>query len=284
MTRKADDTLIAAALRHLDPGGAGQLTEAERERAETAFARIVATPREEPVPVEPDEPRRRRGRLLVPLVLAGATAVAAPVLMIGGGTAYGTWTPTPIPLTGEAAAAAADTCRTALPGPSAGASASPTAAEGRGRIAVAERRGEWTYVLIEGPGRAQRVCLMPVDDIGKRERPRLFGGYYDTDVADPPAVSPAGIAVNVSAEGQTDEGWFDWLEGFVGSDVVGVTVHTSSGLDIQASVVGNRFAAWWPGRVQSSSHPDGETWSYVVHLADGSSRNATCTTGAMEVC
>lgn len=282
MTRNPDDTLITAALRHLDPGGPAQLTEAERERAETAFARIVATPGDQAVPVEPDRPRRRR--LLVPLGLAGAAAVAVPVVLLGGGSAYGTWTPTPTPLTGTAAAAAAGTCRTALQDRSPGAPESTPTVDGPGRVAVAERRGEWSYVLIDGPGRAQRVCLMPVEDIGEQARPRLFGGYFDTDVADPPTVAPDRIAVHVSAEGQTDEGWFNWVEGYVGGDVTGVTVRTSSGLDIQASVVGNRFAAWWPGRVQSSSNPEGETWSYVVHLTDGTSRDATCTTQLLEVC
>lgn len=284
MTRKTDDTLITAALRHLDPGGPARLTEAEHERAETAFARIVAVPCDEAVPEEPDGARRRRGRLLVPLGLAGAAAVALPVVLLGGGSAYGTWTPTPTPLTGEAAAAAADTCRTAFQARSPGAPEGVPTRGGPGRVAVAERRGDWAYVLIAGPGRAQGVCLMPVDDIGKQARPRLFGGYYDPDVADPPTVAPDRIAVHVSAEGNTDEGWFNWLEGYVGSEVTGVTVRTSSGLDIQASVVGTRFAAWWPGRVQSSSNPEGETWSYVVHLADGSSRSTACTTQLLQEC
>ena len=59
----------------------------------------------------------------------------------------------------------------------------------------------------------------------------------------------------------------------MGSDVTGVTVHTSSGRDIEASVSGNRFAAWWPSDQQSSDHP-AESWSYTVHLADGSTRRA----------
>jgi hypothetical protein len=149
---------------------------------------------------------------------------------------------------------------------------------------MAERRGGWTFVMIEGPGRQQGVCLMRNDDIEKRAPSGSIGGYYDPDAAEPPTLAPDRIAVNASAEGSTDEGWFNWLDGYVGSDVTGVTVHTSSGLDIQASVVGNRFAAWWPGRVQSSDHPEGETWWYAVHLADGNSRNTRCSVQLMEVC
>ena len=75
-------------------------------------------------------------------------------------------------------------------------------------------------------------------------------------------------------QGSTEEGWFTWSEGYVGSDVTGVTVHTSSGPDIEASVAGNRFAAWWPSQKQSSDHP-AETWSYTVQLADGSTRRTS---------
>lgn len=283
MRRRTDATLITAAVRQLDPAGAAELTEAERERAETAFARIVATPRDEPVPVEPDRPHRRRGRILVALGLAGATAVATPVLL-GGGSAYGTWSPTPTTLTGTAAEGAAETCGKGDQAAPPGAPASVPAVGSGGRLVMAERRGGWTFVMIQGPGRQQGVCLMRNDDIGKEAPAESIGGYYDTDAAEPPTVAPDRIAVNVSAEGSTDEGWFNWLEGYVGSDVTGVSVHTSSGLEIRASVVGNRFAAWWPGRVQSSDHPGGETWRYTVHLADGNGRNTKCSVQLMEVC
>ncbi|WP_188113452.1 hypothetical protein [Nocardioides humilatus] len=51
-------------------------------------------------------------------------------------------------------------------------------------------------------------------------------------------------------------------------------MHTSTGLDIEASVAGNRFAAWWPSSDQRSDHP-AETWSYTLHLADGSNRHGS---------
>jgi hypothetical protein len=262
MRRDTDDAVITAALRLLDPGTGADPTEAEREHAEAAFARIVATPSDGPVPVEPDRPRRRRSRLLVPVVLAGAGAVLLPGLLLGGDSAYGSWTPTPEPLADTAAAAAASTCRATLGVPDGG--------EG---VAVAERRGGWTYVLLAGSG-TEVICLMPDDLVGQDPAPRgSFFGSYDPDAPAPPSLSPDGIDENTSMEGSTDEGWFIWSEGYVGGDVAGVTVHTSSGLDVAASVTGNRFAAWWPSTVQSSSHP-AETWSYTVHLADGSTRSS----------
>ncbi|HET6166183.1 MAG TPA: hypothetical protein VFE07_05100 [Marmoricola sp.] len=254
--RRPADTLVSEALRQLDPAPRTDLTAAEVERADAAFARIVATHADEPVPTGPGRPHRRRTRLLVTVGLAGAAGVAVPGLLLGG-SAYGSWTPTPEPLTAATADAAASTCRAALGVPDRGE-----------RVAVAERRGDWTYVLLAGAG-TEAVCLMP-DDLVGQEHPDngAFFGSYDTDTVAPPTLDPVGIDEATSAEGSTDEGWFVWTAGYVGSNVTGVTVHTSAGRDIEASVVGNRFAAWWPSHKQSSDHP-AETWSYSLHLSDG---------------
>jgi hypothetical protein len=259
MRRHATGTAVTAALRDLDPAPKADLTDAERERADALFARIVAAPGDGPVPVETHPPRRRRSRLLATLGVAGAAGVAVPVLLIGGGSAYGSWTPRPAPLTEVDQAAAATTCRAALDVP-----------DGGERVAVAERRGDWTYVLLAGR-RTEVACLMPEDLVGQdpTTRDERFFGSYDTDTPAPPTVAPGRLDETSSMEGNTEEGWFIWVEGYVGSDVTGVTVHPSSGPDIEASVVGNRFAAWWPAVQQSSDHP-AETWTYTVHLADGS--------------
>jgi hypothetical protein len=261
MRRHSADT-VTAALRDLDPAPSTELTQAELYQADATFARIVATPCDEPVPELQGRPHRRRSRLLVAAGLAGVVGVATPALLLDGGSAYGSWTPTPVPLTDVAAARAATTCRAGLDVPDRGE-----------RVAVAERRGGWTYILLAGP-RAELICLMPDDLVGQDLTDR--GGFFGagTDAAAPPTLDPDRIDEYISAQGDTDEGWFLWVAGYVGSDVTGVTVHTSSGLDIEASVTGNRFAAWWPSTPQSSKHP-AETWSYTVHLADGSTRRTT---------
>lgn len=259
MRRHASAT-ITEALRDMDPAPSAGLTRAEADRAEAGFARIVATSSTEPGHERDARPRRRRSRLLVALGLAGAAGLAAPALLLGGGSAYASWTPTPAPLTDALAATAATTCRTALDAPDRGE-----------RVAVAERRGGWVYVLLSGPD-AQAACLMPEDLVGKDPSDRRgFFGNYDMEAAAAPALSPDRIDEATSMQGSTDEGWFLWVEGYVGSDVTGVTVHTSSGLDVEASVSGDRYAAWWPSTPQDSEHPD-ETWSYTVHLSDGSNR------------
>ena len=263
MRRHAADTVITAALRHLDPAPRTDLTEAERERADAAFARIVATPSDELALMEPDRPHRRRSRLLVALGLAGAAGIAIPGLLLGGGTAYGSWTPRPEPLTDVGGGAAAP------PSPAPRAVADPGE-----RRAGGERRGEWTSLLLAGSGTVV-ICLMPDYLVGQDPTAREdFFGSYDTDTVAPPTLDPDRIDETSSMQGSTEEGWFSWVEGYVGSDVTGVTVHTSSGPDLEASVAGNRFAAWWPSSKQSSGQP-AETWSYTVHLADGSTRRTS---------
>lgn len=258
MSRSDADTAITTALRELDPAPSRGLTTAERDHADAVFARIVSTPIEEASVVPPV--RRRRRRLLA-IAGLGAAGIAVPGLLLGG-SAYGSWTPTPEPLTATAAVEAATTCRSALEVPGGGA-----------RALVAERRGGWTYVLVAGPG-SETVCLMPNEAIGQgRTRADDFFGSHDPDAPAPPTLRADGIDEATSMQGSTDEGWFSWVEGYVGGDVTGVTVRTSSGLEIEASVVGGRFAAWWPSSRQSSDRP-AETWSYTVHLADGSTRSA----------
>ncbi|MFD2081889.1 hypothetical protein [Actinopolymorpha cephalotaxi] len=263
--------MITAALRDLDPAPETVLTEAERERSDATLARILATPGDAVVPVEPDRPRRRRSRLLVPVGLAGAAGAAGAALLLGGGSAYASWTPTPEPLAGTSAASAAVTCRDAL--------AMPIEAD---RALIAERRGEWTYVLIAGP-KGEGTCLMPNDLVGQ-QRSGHEGNFFGQgpDAGEAPTLPRGGIDETTSMQGATHEGWFDkegwftWVQGYVGSEVTGVTVHTPSGLDVEASVHGGRFAAWWPGGEVSADNPELHgAWTYTVTLADGSTRRTT---------
>jgi hypothetical protein len=262
MNKHTAHTLTTAALRALDPAPKTVLTEAELERADATFARILATPSHDPVTTKPDRPRRRRSRLLVPVGLAGAAGAAIPALLLGG-SAYGSWTPTPEPLTATDAGAAVATCRAALGVP-----------DQKIRDLITERRGEWTYVLIAG-SEGEGACLMPNDLVGQdaaADRGAFFGTYDPaTDVVDAPTLARDRIVEIGSMEGSTDEGWFSWTHGYVGRDVTGVTVHPPSGPDVEASVDGGRFAAWWPEANPGAT----EASTYTVSLADGSTRPAT---------
>ncbi|MEO5710160.1 MAG: hypothetical protein ABIQ59_10095 [Nocardioidaceae bacterium] len=276
MNKHTVDTVTTTALRELDPAPTIALTDAELERADVTFARILATPRHDHVPVESDRPRRRRSLVLLGLV--GVACAAVPALLLGGGSAFASWTPKPEPLTGVAATEAATTCRAALSVPDQGE-----------RVVSAERRGEWTYVLIAGP-QAEGACLMR-DDLGGHQdladhKGEGFFGTYDTDPVQAPPLARDRIVETESMEGNvpTSGFWpfssgekrFSWVRGYVGSDVTGVTVHPPAGPDVEASVAHGRFAAWWPSDHPGSENPEVMgAWTYTVTLADGSTRRVT---------
>lgn len=268
MNRHDDDQLTMTALRDLDPAPAiFTLDEDERARADATFARIVSAPDQGLLPVEPEVPSRARlpRRLLVAVGLAAAAGVGTSAVLLGG-TAYGSWTPTPRPLAGAAAAAAASSCRTALEVP-----------DGGERLLIAEQRGQWTYVLIGGP-RTQAACLLPNGLVGAEagDYEGHFFGTYDADVPPAPQVAPDGLAETTTMSGATDEGLVNWSEGYVGRDVVGVTVHTPTGRRVEASVARGRFAAWWPAGEAKADNPEiAEASTITVTLADGSTRHIT---------
>lgn len=268
------DTMTTAALRDLDPAPTTALTDAERERADATFARILATPSHDLVPEKTSRPRRSMPRLLVPVALAIATAAAVPSLLLGGDSAFASWTPTPEPLTGVAAAEAANACRAAL----------AVANQGE-RVVIAERRGGWIYVLLAGPD-SEATCLMP-EGLVDQEDPAAdaregFMGSYTSDPSEAPTLARSGIigygaAGSVPTDGLwgfgDDEEWVTNVDGYVGSDVIGVTVHTPIGTDVEASVANGRFAAWWPSPKPSSENPEVDgAWTYTVTLADGTTR------------
>jgi hypothetical protein len=268
MNKHTTDTMTTA-LRDLDPAHETVLTEAERQHADDTFVRIIATTSDDPLQVEPDRPRRRRWRLLVPIGLAGAAGAAIPALLFGGGSAFASWTPTPEPLTPAQTAAAAATCRADL--------GMPASVEA---TLVAERRGEWTYVLMSQP-KAESTCLMRNNLVGQDPAGHEVFGSHDTDPGKAPTVARDRIVETGSTAAGTDEGWFrkgwlTWAYGYVGSDVTGVTVHTPLGFDVEASVDNGRFAAWWPSDPPSSENLEVMgAWSYTVTLADGSMRHST---------
>lgn len=259
---------VTAALRDLDPAPMSVLTDPERQRADATFARILATPSHDSVPAEPDRPRRRRSRLLVPIGLVGAAGAVISALLLGG-SAFASWTPTPELLTPTETSAAAATCRANFGIPASGEA-----------TLVAERRGDWTYVLISEP-KAEGTCLMRNDLVGQNPAGHEVFGSYDPDPGKAPTVARDRIVEGGSQMGSTDEGWFregwlTWTYGYVGSDVTGVTVHTPLGFDVEASVDNGRFAAWWPSDQPSSKNLEVMgAWSYTVTLADGSTRNTT---------
>lgn len=273
MTKHTAFVRSAAALRELDPAPPATLTEEEQERADVMLARIVATPAQEDDRTVAAQPRRRRALVLIPAGLLTAAALAVP-MAINTESAFASWSATPASLAPTAATQAEATCRSALD------IDDPTV-----HVAIGERRGGWTYVLLTGT-QGEGACLMPDELVGSTDAPGPksgFFGSYDTDITEPPTPPRNGIVETESANGAVAlpwhaslgnvEGWFTWATGYAGSDVKGVTVHPPSGPAVEASLHAGRFSAWWPsGKARGDNPGVGGAWTYTVTLADGTSR------------
>lgn len=259
--------LTADALRSLDPAPARELTDAEQRRAREALERVVALQPDARDAQQPQRRPRRWSRVLIPLGAAGV-AGAFPVLLLGGGSAFASWTSEPQDLTGRAATLAAAACRDYI----------PSMTDQGERVAIAERRGEWTYVLLTGP-RAEASCLMPSSG-------RDGFATLTTDPEPAPTPEPDGIVEFESMGGSVpsqdwrpfvghDE-WFAWVRGYAGDDVTAVTVHPPVGPAVEASLVDGQFAAWWPAGEADGDNPGvSGAWTYTLTLADGSTREVT---------
>jgi hypothetical protein len=130
------------------------------------------------------------------------------------------------------------------------------------------------------PGRPRR----PPDPANHKDEG--FFGSYTTDPIEVPTLARDRIEETSSMAGSVptpgfwlfgdDEAWFSLVEGYVGSGVDSVTVHTPRGLDVEASVANGRFAAWWPSDQPSSENLDSMgAWTYTVTLDDSSKRQLT---------
>ncbi len=278
MNKHTVDIMTTAALRDLDPAPTTVLTDEELERADATFARILATPSHDQVPQESDRPRRRRSRLLVLLGLVGAAGAAVPAMLLSGGSAFASWTPKPEPLT----AAAVSRGRYHVPRRPRGS---------RPGRAGRDRRATWRMDLraprrpqvgrgLPDARRPRRASVPRGPQEGRIHRGLHHGPRRGPDPARDRIVETENMAGSVPTPGpwffSDDEGWVSWVEGYVGSDVTGVTVHTPIGIDVEASVANGRFAAWWPSDQPSSENPEVMgAWTYTVTLADGSTRRVT---------
>lgn len=271
MSKSTDLARMTTAIRDLDPARATKLTSDEVARANATRERILQSSAH----VEPRAPRApRHSRTLIPagLVVAAAGAIAIPAVF--GGTAFASWTRTPAPLSKEVATAAAATCRSAL-----------DLHDPAIRVVVAERRGGWSYVLTDGP-EGEAACLMPDELIGVAGRAAQksgFFGSYEADAPEAPVPDQNGLVQNESTQGAvslpgplslgTIDGWFAMVSGYVGADVVGVTVSPPTGPEVEASLHDGRFAAWWPAGVARGDNPGvSGSWTYTLTLSNGTTR------------
>lgn len=176
------------------------------------------------------------------------------------------WTATPEPVVGASLEAAERTCRDVL----------DFFGSHEGGAAVADRRGDWTFVSLATPGR-QRTCLMTEAVVGARHpflRAMLSGfvGGWSTPASPQPTLPADGIEALPPEEAETNSGRISYVTGWVGEDVTAVQLLDKAGPDIEATVDEGRFVLWFPASESPGDGPDDSFLTYTLTLADGSTR------------
>lgn len=225
------------ALRRLD--AADPAADAGSLRAQADLARILRTPRDAST-----APARRAHRPVARIVAGtGAVAAAAATVLVvlpsltGDDRAFASWTPQGTALTAVEADQAADDCRAAQ-SDAAGSDLAPQLAAAR--PALAERRGDWTTVVLTGPGGFDALCVTNTSAAGD-----MFGSIGVPDVDTSPAARS--IEITDLGTGTIRSGDLSLVAGLAGADIVGVTYRSPSRGDVEATVTGGHFALWFPG-------------------------------------
>jgi hypothetical protein len=280
---------LTHALRALDAAEAPILDAAELRRADETMSRILAS---DPslIPTGPPEPAptrrvpplqrspRRRPALLV--ALAAATVVGGWIgfsTLGGEGVAYASWTAVPAATTKRDTELAQTACRQAE-SPSwlsrvlswGDSPSGPSFDWRQATVALAERRGDFVGLIIrtENPDTSVH-CLV-----------HLAPGSGHPDVVSLGVVGSSGPSPTPPARSFTQGGISSsdassMVDGKIGADVVGVTIHTGR-LTVVATVKDGWFGAWWPGPALKPvpPHPGetlrlGEAFTVDLTLTDG---------------
>lgn len=227
-------------------------------------------------------------------------AAASAVTLLGGGAfaastatapnAYASWTATPSPVSDEDLAKVVAACRNqvgTIGGNAPGQSSFPASELD---VRLAERRGTWVAVLLSKttPDRytwdASCLAQLPTNSAGDPTDVSA-GASGGGGFAPPPAgaftqgsIGEFGRDSGIAGTGlfASDREPASVTSGFVGPDVVGLTIH-SQGVTAEASLKDGTYAVWWPGSAFDLSAPlppsgqggPGLTIRYDLTLRDG---------------
>jgi hypothetical protein len=219
-------------LHQLDPADSPKAELPDRARADLEW--ILSTRHGPAMP-----PRRTpRARVAVGLTAAAALAVAgvlAPSALRSGDTAFASWIPTANTLSGTERAQAGESCRQEL------SEADPAA--GQAHMALGDRRGDWTTVVLSGDGGFSGLCI--TDASTGWFRKDMIGSAGVATGLDP--VGARGVVATDLGTGTMAAGDISLAAGFAGPQVAGIALHTESHGVVTATIAGGRFALWFPG-------------------------------------
>ncbi|WP_152363026.1 hypothetical protein [Microlunatus speluncae] len=251
-------------LKTLDP--ADQAPDPHHPRARAGLHRILAT--EPAAPAVRARPHRRRvaGRIAAAtgLVAAGTAAAIVVPAAIGGDPAFATWTARPTAMSTADRAKAAEACREEHR------SGSPDYRDelAAATPAIAERRGNWSLVVLAGADGFSALC------VADRPRPlfdAFFGSIGATRSADRPG--PRELTATSLGTGAIDNHELSVAVGLAGAEVAEVSYTSPSRGRVLASVTDGQFALWLPGDDLAGASRRGVPLRVTYH--DGSTATVT---------
>lgn len=258
MTRNQD---IETLLRSLDAADHEGL--ANSHRARTDLHRILSTD-PAPAPVlrptlttsAQGRPVKKTGRTARRVAaLGGLVAVVTASLIVvpslsGGDPAFASWTSTPGGMTETDRASAASECRTSKKDVGGGMYAGDV---NSAAVAIAERRGVWTTVVLTGKDGFSAMCI--TDDAVNLFGKGMIGSVGKS--AGNAVPGPRELTATDLGTGTMSAGDISLAAGTAGSDIVGVIYKSRTHEDVTATVSLGHFALWLPGDELRNASSDG---------------------------
>ncbi len=230
------------------------------ESLETELREVLAN-RAADVPADAVERIRRadyrpRIRRVTPRAAIGALSgagvvgagVAAAVLLTGATPAFAGWTAAPAHSGAQPPVVADSSCEASL-------AALPTAPGGSWTPVVTDVRGPYTLAVYESSGidgtclTGPSVTAISVQGARSGSQSISIGGSHGDGVV----ASSSGTTVGAGGIERVSQdhlssaaGPYTVIEGSVASDVSAVSLEVADGTDMQATVGGGWFLAWWP--------------------------------------
>ena len=269
MTSNQELDSLLLSLDAADPRG-----DANTPRARGDLRRILsADPVQAPsqLPTESKAPGKMRGgwRTARNGVLVGGMAAALTAGLVvlpslsGGDPAFASWTPVPTVMSQADRDSAVAECRASKKDVGSGAYAGNIDSA---EIAIAERRGVWTTVVLTGEGGFTAMCI--ADDAATPFGKGMIGlvGRAAGNIQP----GPRDLTASALGTGSMSAGDISIAAGAAGSDIVGVIYRSPTHQDVTATVSRGQFALWLPGDELRSASSEGI--EVEVTYNDGSTR------------
>lgn len=238
-------------LRTLDPADDPTTELSDRARADLEW--ILATDAKPTAVPLRRTPRVRLATALTAAAAIAVTGIVAPSFLRSGDTALASWSPAASNLSATESARAGESCRESIYDDDRAADADAV---------VADRRGDWTTVMLMGDGGFSALCITDAS-AGWFRKDMIGSSGVATGLR--PLGAPGVVATDLGT-GTMSAGDISLAAGFAGPEVVGITLDTESHGVVTATVNGGGFALWFPG----DELRDHDTVPVDVTYVDGS--------------